>query len=65
MFELLSINLDYKDLQMLENALINEIGFLNNQNFTKEIENIDEYKELLKKLRSYINEFEKNNFEKE
>ncbi|WP_424686552.1 MAG: hypothetical protein ACNI3H_00685 [Halarcobacter ebronensis] len=62
MFELLTIKLDYKDLKMLENALLNEIGFLENENFTKEIENIDEYKELLKELKKHINEFEKKNF---
>ncbi|MCT7910717.1 hypothetical protein N5912_02640 [Arcobacter lacus] len=52
MFKTININLDFKDLEMIKEALENEISNLNNQIYTTEDnkENIDEYKQLLLKI---------------
>lgn len=59
MFKIISVNLDFKDLEMIQNSLKNEIDHLNNQIFTtkddKEI--IDEHKQLLNKINNNLKKF--------
>ena len=51
MFLLIDISFDYKDLEIVKSALENEIESLENQNFAGvEDENINEHKQLLKKI---------------
>ena len=55
MFKIISINLDFKDLEMIKNSLSNQIEDLEKQNFVGELKNeIDEYKQLLKKVNKKI-----------
>ena len=51
----IDINLDFKDLEMIKNSLSNQIEDLEKQNFVGELKNeIDEYKQLLKKVNKKI-----------
>ncbi len=56
MFKMAFLQVDYKDLEMIKDALENEISNLNNQVYTtdddKEV--IDEHKQLLKKVNKKI-----------
>lgn len=55
MFKTIDINLDFKDLEMIKNSLSNQIEDLEKQNFVGELKNeIDEYKQLLKKVNKKI-----------
>ncbi|WP_323587522.1 hypothetical protein [Aliarcobacter butzleri] len=55
MFKTIDINLDFKDLEMIRNSLSNQIEDLEKQNFVGELKNeIDEYKQLLKKVNKKI-----------
>ena len=55
MFKTIDINLDLKDLEMIKNSLSNQIEDLEKQNFVGELKNeIDEYKQLLKKVNKKI-----------
>ncbi|MCG3663009.1 hypothetical protein L5F37_06310 [Aliarcobacter butzleri] len=55
MFKTININLDFKDLEMIKNSLSNQIEDLNKQNFVGELKDeIDEYKQLLKKVNKKI-----------
>ena len=55
MFKTIDINLDFKDLEMKKNSLSNQIEDLEKQNFVGELKNeIDEYKQLLKKVNKKI-----------
>ncbi|MDN5052224.1 hypothetical protein PJV92_06420 [Aliarcobacter butzleri] len=55
MFKTIDINLDFKDLEMIKNSLSNQIKDLEKQNFVGELKNeIDEYKQLLKKVNKKI-----------
>ena len=56
MFKMAFLQVDYKDLEMIKDALENKISNLNNQVYTtdddKEV--IDEHKQLLKKVNKKI-----------
>ncbi|MFW3357308.1 hypothetical protein [Aliarcobacter butzleri] len=55
MFKTIDVNLDFKDLEMIKNSLSNQIEDLEKQNFVGELKNeIDEYKQLLKKVNKKI-----------
>lgn len=55
MFKTIDINLDFKDLEMIKNSLSNQIEDLEKQNFVGELKDeIDEYKQLLKRLNKKI-----------
>ncbi|BAK73193.1 hypothetical protein [Arcobacter sp. L] len=56
MFQKIDLSLDFKDLEMIKNALENEIEYLEKQNFADvEKENIDEHKQLLKTIDNSLN----------
>lgn len=59
MFKIISVNLDFKDLEMIQNSLKNEIDHLNNQVFTTEDDKeiIDEHKQLLNKINNNLKKF--------
>lgn len=60
LLEQITINVDYKNLVLIKNALENEISYLNDINFGgTEKENIQEHKELLKKINTHISKLEK------
>ncbi|MCT7565021.1 hypothetical protein N5T96_01585 [Aliarcobacter butzleri] len=62
MFKTIDINLDFKDLEMIKNSLSNQIEDLEKQNFVGELKNeIDEYKQLLKKVNKKIDFILENN----
>lgn len=56
MFKNIEISFDYKNLEMMKNALENEINSLNNQVYLSEDDNevINEHKLLLSKINSNI-----------
>lgn len=55
MFKIAHLQVDYKNLEIIKNALANEIESLENQNFADiEKENIEEHKQLLKKVNKKI-----------
>lgn len=55
MFKTIDINLDLKDLEMIKNSLSNQIEDLEKQNFVGELKDeIDEYKQLLKRVNKKI-----------
>ncbi|MPL66211.1 hypothetical protein SDC9_11880 [bioreactor metagenome] len=55
MFKTIDINLDFKDLEMIKNSLSNQIEDLEKQNFVGELKDeIDEYKQLLKRVNKKI-----------
>lgn len=55
MFKLVDLSVDYKELEIIKNALLNEIEYLENQNFANiEKENIEEHKQVLKKINKKI-----------
>lgn len=56
MFKMAFLQVDYKDLEMIKDALENEISNLNNQVYTTEDDKevIDEHKQLLKKVNKKI-----------
>lgn len=55
MFKLVDLSVDYKELEIIKNALLNEIDNLENQNFANiEKEDIEEYKQVLKKINKKI-----------
>ncbi|MFW2567832.1 hypothetical protein [Aliarcobacter butzleri] len=59
MFETISINLDFKDLEMIKNSLADEIEYLEKQNFVGELkEEIDEYKQLFNKINNNLKKFQ-------
>lgn len=60
MFKIISINLDFKDLEMIQNSLENEIDHLNNQVVTTEDDKeiIDEHKQLLHKIKNNLKKFQ-------
>lgn len=55
MFKLVDLSVDYKELEIIKNALLNEIEYIENQNFANiEKENIEEHKQVLKKINKKI-----------
>lgn len=58
MFEFIDITLDFKDLEILRTALENQISYLSNQVFLTEEdkEEINDYKQLLKKIKDSQND---------
>lgn len=55
MFKIAHLQVDYKYLEIIKNALVNEIESLKNQNFADvKKENIEEHKQLLKKVNKKI-----------
>ena len=60
MFKIISINLDFKDLEMIQNSLENEIDYLNTQVITTEDDKeiIDEHKQLLHKIKNNLKKFQ-------
>ncbi len=56
MFKMAFLKVDYKDLEMIKDALENEISNLNNQVYTTEDDKevIDDHKQLLKKVNKKI-----------
>lgn len=63
MFLLIDIPFDYKDLEIVKSALENNIESLENQNFAGvENENINEHKQLLKKINNHIEKLVKESF---
>lgn len=55
MFKIAYLQVDYKDLEIIKNALTNEIEFLENQNIAdEEKETIEEYKKILNKVNKKI-----------
>lgn len=55
MFKLVDLSVDYKELEIIKNALLNEIDNLENQNFANiEKEDIEEHKQVLKKINKKI-----------
>ena len=56
MIKIISINLDFKDLEMIQNSLENEIDYLNTQVITTEEDKgiIDEHKQLLHKIKNNL-----------
>ena len=62
MFQKIDLSLDFKDLEMIKNALENEIEYLEKQNFANvEKENIDEHKQLLKTIDNSLNKIMEGN----
>jgi hypothetical protein len=62
MFQKIDLSLDFKDLEMIKNALENEIEYLEKQNFADvEKENIDEHKQLLKTIDNSLNKIMEGN----
>lgn len=58
MFKTININLDFKDLEMIKKSLLDEIDYLEKQNFVGELkEEIDEYKQLLQKINKNLKDF--------
>jgi hypothetical protein len=64
MFEFIDITLDFKDLEILRTALENQISYLSNQVFLTEEdkEAINDYKQLLKKIKDSQNDLLKDFF---
>lgn len=59
MFQNIEISIDYKDLFIIKNSLLNEIDSLEKQNFVGELKDeINEYKHLLIKINKYIKQIE-------
>ena len=60
MFRTIAINLDFKDLEMIQNSLENEIDYLNTQVITTEEDKgiIDEHKQLLHKIKNNLKKFQ-------
>ncbi len=55
MFKIAHLQVDYKDLEIIKNALANEIESLENQNFAGvEEEKIEEHKQILNKVNKKI-----------
>ena len=55
MFKIAYLQVDYKDLEIIKNALTNEIEFLENQNITdEEKETIEEHRQILNKVNKKI-----------
>ena len=55
MFKIAYLQVDYKDLEIIKNALTNEIESLENQNITdEEKETIEEHKQILNKVNKKI-----------
>jgi hypothetical protein len=55
MFKVAYLLVDYKNLEIIKNALANEIESLENQNFADiEKENIEEHKQILNKVNKKI-----------
>ena len=55
MFRIAYLQVDYKNLEIIKNALINKIEFLENQNITdEEKETIEEHKQILNKVNKKI-----------
>jgi hypothetical protein len=55
MFKIAYLQVDYKNLEIIKNALANEIESLENQNFADiEKENIEEHKQILNKVNKKI-----------
>ena len=55
MFKIAYLQVDYKDLEIIKNALTNEIEFLENQNIAdEEKETIEEHKKILNKVNKKI-----------
>ncbi|MDD2640598.1 MAG: hypothetical protein PHS65_06355 [Arcobacteraceae bacterium] len=63
MFQRVDLSMDYKDLEIVKSALENEIESLENQNFAGvEDENINEHKQVLKKINIHIEKLVKESF---
>ena len=55
MFKIAYLQVDYKNLEIIKNALANEIESLENQNITdEEKETIEEHKQILNKVNKKI-----------
>lgn len=55
MFKIAYLQVDYKNLEIIKNALTKEIKFLENQNITnEEKETIEEHKQILNKVNKKI-----------
>lgn len=55
MFKIAHLQVDYKDLEIIKNALANEIESLENQNITdEEKETIEEHRKILNKVNKKI-----------
>ena len=55
MFKLVDLSVDYKELEIIKNALENEIESLENQNITDEgKETIEEHRQILNKVNKKI-----------
>ena len=56
MFKIAHLQVDYKDLEIIKNALENEISYLEKQIFLTEDdrENIEEHKQILNKINKKI-----------
>lgn len=63
MFQKINLSLDFKDLEMIQNSLANEISCLNNQVFISEDDKevINEHKQLLKTINNSLNKLMEGN----
>lgn len=63
MFQKINLSLDFKDLEMIQNSLANEISCLNNQVFISEDDKevINEHKQLLKTINNSLNKLIEGN----
>ena len=63
MFQKINLSLDFKDLEMIQNSLANEISCLNNQVFISEDDKevINEHKQLLKTINNSLNKLKEGN----
>lgn len=63
MFQKINLSLDFKDLEMIQNSLVNEISCLNNQVFISEDDKevINEHKQLLKTINNSLNKLIEGN----